>query len=445
MKMRIPKGDPPEVEARPDGRIRQVRHYKLLAPLFGGGVEKNKADPITIVRGTEVRGQLRFWWRATRGGQFDGSLEKMRTKEEAIWGSAAAKDKPGPSKISVSVQCIAEGTLDSPFEVVANKRGRPSIRPRKTSSVPPYAAFPLQPERENASIGMETDTVRTGVEFALEISYPQDLDQDVQAALWAWETFGGLGARTRRGFGALQLIAIDDAPSSTLAIERVETDLHNKLRQHVVPGKWHPDVPHLSHDLRMRVILSKSRNSSPIRVWHNLIQHLQNFRQKRHKRMGLSLWPEANEIRYRLGRNPKWPPGSNSPRLVHKFPRAAFGLPIIFHLPHDKTLPTNSFTLQGKPDPVRTLEKTFERLSSSLILKPFPCSDGQAVGIAVILEAPPEPPHGLEIKELTQDKDSVKWRLDSEEARSEPIRRILHGNPDVVEAFLKSLDSLTRK
>jgi len=176
-----------------------------------------------------------------------------------------------------------------------------------------------------------------------------------------------------------------------------------------------------------------------------LIQRLRNFRQKRHKRMGLSLWPEANEIRRRLKQDQKWPPQSNSPKLVHKFPRAVFGLPIIFHLPHDKTLPTKSFTLQGKPDPDLASKKTFERLSSVLILKPFPCNDGQAVGIAIILEAPIAPPYGLEIKELARDKEDVEWQLDKDEANSVPIREILHGQPDVIEAFLNSLEPIVRK
>jgi CRISPR-associated protein Cmr1 len=97
MKTRVPQHNAPAVKKRQDNLIRQVRRYKLITPLFGGGVEPHQADPVTIVRGTEVRGHLRFWWRATRGGQFNGSLKEMRRREEEIWGSAAAKDKPGPS------------------------------------------------------------------------------------------------------------------------------------------------------------------------------------------------------------------------------------------------------------------------------------------------------------------------------------------------------------
>lgn len=442
MKTRIPRKevDLPDVKPRADDRIRhEVRRYKLITPLFGGGAEPNRADPITVIRGTEVRGQLRFWWRATRGGQFEGSLDKMRQREEEIWGSAAAKGKPGPSKVDIYAQCVAAGKADRPFEVAPNKSGRPITQPRKTSVVPQYAAFPLQPEKEAAKIGMETESVRADVEFTLEIGYPKEVEEDIQAALWAWETFGGLGARTRRGFGALQLVSVDDKPNPLPRPEQVEIELQKKLQQYVISGECHSDIPHLSHDLRIKVITSsKAQTSTPIQVWNRLIEHLQNFRQKRHKRMGLSLWPEANEIRRRFRKDPKWPPEANSPKLAHKFPRSVFGLPIIFHLPHDKTLPTKSFTLQGKPDSAS--EKTFERLSSALILKPFSCNNGQAVGIVVVLEAPIIPPCGLEIKELPSDKRVAEWRLTKDEANSEPIREILHGQPDIIKAFFDSID-----
>jgi CRISPR-associated protein Cmr1 len=436
----FPEINVPEVAPKPDYRVTEIRRYKLITPLFGGGVEAQKADPITTIRGASVRGQLRFWWRATRGGQFefDGDLEKMRQAENAIWGSAARKgdETGGPSKVQIVVSHSTEGAEDHPFEVVA-KSGKPIPRPRTGSSAPSYASFPLQPKREEAKVNMETLAVKVGVKFTLEISYPKAVEQDVQAALWAWETFGGIGARTRRGFGALQLVSVDDKASLALRPGEVEAELRNKLREHAVVGRWPDQVPHLTRDMRLEVYIPSGQYSSSIHVWNDLIKQLQDFRQKRHKRMGLSLWPEANEIRHRLKHDQKWPEQITSPRLVHKFPRAVFGLPILFHLPHDKHLPVDTFTLQGKSDPAA--EKKFERLSSALILRPLSCLNDQAVGLAAVLDAPLTPPYGLRIEELVQDKQDVEWQLTEDEANSAPIREILHGQPDVIEAFLEYL------
>lgn len=64
-----------------------------------------------------------------------------------------------------------------------------------------YLGFPLRGDKEWAP-------VKEGVAFRLRLRFPEKVGElnfweELEAALWAWETFGGIGARTRRGFGAL--------------------------------------------------------------------------------------------------------------------------------------------------------------------------------------------------------------------------------------------------
>jgi CRISPR-associated protein Cmr1 len=80
--------------------LTQVREYELLTPLFGGGVEAATADPVTVIRGSSVRGQLRFWWRACRGGQFNGDLKQMKKAENLLWGAAST----GPSQVQIAIR-----------------------------------------------------------------------------------------------------------------------------------------------------------------------------------------------------------------------------------------------------------------------------------------------------------------------------------------------------
>ena len=91
-KRQIPPPPPIYKKPRPD-LIRQVRTYKLITPFFGGGVRPNKRDPVTLVRGTAVRGHLRFWWRATQGGRFGNDIAEMKKAEDALWGSASQAAK----------------------------------------------------------------------------------------------------------------------------------------------------------------------------------------------------------------------------------------------------------------------------------------------------------------------------------------------------------------
>lgn len=432
-----PTLSPPEIRPK-EGRITQVRRYRLITPLYGGGAEPQKPDEVTVVRAGEIRGLLRFWWRATRGGQFDGSLAKMRAAEEAIWGSAAGEKKAGPSPVSIVVRNwrLESKQEDVPFEVI-EKGKRARIQPRPGSRVPPYAAFPLQPKKEEARPGMKLPGVYWDVSFELVITFPEELRQEVEAALWAWETFGGVGARTRRGFGALELVAYEEngrpKPVDKPLSKDAQQWLLRKIQEHVTSGVWPDRVPHISHHPLFALTHAEK---DPAFIWKDLIERLQAFRQKRHKKYGLSLWPEANVIRKVHNLSLKWPPNVSNPRLVEKFPRAHFGLPIIFHMPHDKKLKEKDFTLRGRPS--QKSEKPVDRLASPLILRPLACRDGY-VGLALVLETPREPPHGLEVDGFPPDKKNVRADLTKADANTEPLRRVLNGEPDVLKAFLKTL------
>ncbi|MEI2693360.1 MAG: type III-B CRISPR module RAMP protein Cmr1 [Anaerolineae bacterium] len=435
--MRSQPGTPPDVSKRPNDLITETRRYRVITPLFGGGVEPGNADPITVVRATEVRGHLRFWWRATRGGQFNGSLAAMKAVEERIWGSAAAEDRPGPSKISVIVTPENEGHPDRPFEVVANRDNRPTIRPRSASAVHPYAGFPLQPEQGQARIGMETKSVQANVMFALTIVFPAQFQADVTAALWAWETFGGLGARTRRGFGALQCTHRDGVTVELPTSAQAASWISDHLGKYVVTGRWPEHVPHLSTESSYRRVLVRQDN--PLRVWRKLIDDLKTFRQARrpgaqgaNQRPGRSYWPEAEEIR-NLTRQ-RSPNHQLLGDGVHKFPRAKFGLPIIFHFkdmnrrnPDDPRSDPADTTLQGRG--------TIDRLASPLILRPLATTNDQAVGLAAVLIGCEEPRGGVILK---IGRRNQRVQTDVNEGEAARIRP-LNGNTDILQAFLNTL------
>jgi CRISPR-associated protein Cmr1 len=366
------------VITRKDERIRETRHYELITPLFGGGVEPQQADPISSVRASSVRGQLRFWWRATRGGHY-ATLEQLAAAEAALWGSAASTDKGGQSLVLV--------------EVVQTHAGRPFAPNGKASIGEPgssfsYVAFPLN----------KTDNVALeGVQFKLRLSYPKDRTTDVAAALWAWETFGGIGGRTRRGFGSLRCLAVTQNGETievnqpkTNAPEQVLTWLKQGLHKHVVET-WHlAKVPHIAADPEF-VLFSSHANA--LRVWQELFAKLKNFRHQRPSgRMpGRNHWPEPDVIRRRTGRFANYRDKDGNlhdhrrPLLdppIDAFPRAAFGLPIQFEFKRDDQ--QNGDPKDKNPLLPRRADKdeNYNRFASPLILRPLACADGSFIGIA---------------------------------------------------------------
>jgi CRISPR-associated protein Cmr1 len=407
-----PTQNPPELTVRAHDTITEIRKYALITPLFGGGVDPATADPISVVRASEVRGQLRFWWRATRGGQFGGDLKALRAAEEALWGGPAREEngKPagGQSQVQVVITKWHRGAEDIPFE---NKNNRLA-----------YAAFPLQPDSASQKAGAAIKPVLKDVRFTLALSFPAKQRADVEAALWAWETFGGIGARTRRGFGALRLLSVNGQPPADLPpADRQQFDqwLRAKLKHYLRGSDWPKDVPHLVPGLRFALTMGNNATA----IWKDLIDRLRKFRQQRRakddqpNKYGHSDWPEPNAIRALFNKPPR---GPHAQHTIKKFPRASFGLPIVFHMYHDPGL---DVTLEGEKH---------ARLASPLILKPVACRDGKAVGLAAILEGVRLP--ALALKGTNQQP--VQAGLTAQEADQIPL---LKGQTDVLQAFLDGL------
>src|SRR5437660_9789816 len=125
--------------------IEQVREYRLITPLYGGGVTPGEADPVTTIRATEIRGHLRFWWRATRGGQFGNDRKAMKSKEDEIWGKAYKKGDPIVSQdtmIQILVESLKQSTNNDdrePFKVMRNSYGQNQSRYDHATGIPAYA------------------------------------------------------------------------------------------------------------------------------------------------------------------------------------------------------------------------------------------------------------------------------------------------------------------
>lgn len=287
---------------------------ELITPMFGGGVCAGEADPVTLIRVPSIRGQLRFWWRATRGAAY-ASPEELFQAEKEIWGST---DKP--SAVSLQVECPKGHARRE----CATEYGFQKFGPEM------YALFSA---KNNGK-----DLIKEGLRFTLHLRYPDSVQQDVRAALFAWINFGGLGARTRRGCGSLFCRQEDFSA-------RTREELFKKRNE--IKGS--------------RLFLSESSFDDAMSAWKDSVATYQAFRQKeyrgsKHKKQigkkgkeievpGRSRWPEPDSIRRLTGCALRSAPAGPDPSIdthchdvpvvpeevLPAFPRAALGLPIVFH------------------------------------------------------------------------------------------------------------------
>jgi CRISPR-associated protein Cmr1 len=307
---------------------------------------------------------LRYWWRATRGAKHT-SWRELYEEEGRIWGTTDRK-----STVVIRVLDPNLGTPVDPGE-------------------PRYALFPAHQAKPN-----EKPKLYRNGRFRLAISVAErKYAQDVSTALWAWFTFGGLGARTRRGAGALYC----DKYAYTWDAKNILGDGR--------PREW----PVLRGG---RVVIGKQRLPWD-RCWNLVVNLVRDFRQDRAGPRGRSHWPEADEIRSLRGR---WEP-RHAPRLQGGgFPRARLGLPIVFHFkdrgdPYDNTLTVEPPGGEGDPNQAR--------MASPVIIKPWAVSDREAVPLLVALNAVAP----VELRLLQKNAETKPVSIGGRDAMDELVHR----------------------
>lgn len=367
-----------------------TRRYQisLITPMFGGGVWPRVNDVSFPIRPTAIRGQLQFWWRATFGARY-ATPKELRAAQSAVWG-----DTTQASRVRVRVANV-QAEKPQPCAEFERNRNRPGeFRPSPTWNAPfqntalPYALFPFQGQltSDRRQVEVEPACCIHKAAFQLELSCPEALWAEVEATLWAWVNFGGLGSRTRRGCGAIT--CKDLAPKDC-------GELSKRLKPLLQGAAADRDWPTLA-----AACLIRRQPKQPIVAWNEVIQLLQRFRQgvdvgrnqgRERNRPGRSRWPEPETIRRATKRRlPKHARLEDIPDDA--FPRAELGLPIVFHF-------------QEKGDPYDTVlypDQKRERMASPLILKPLALQSGDAVPLILRLRTPP-----LKGVDLRRGDDSI--------------------------------------
>ncbi len=312
--------------------------YKIevITPIFGGGVKAGVPDTQMPIRASAIRGQLRYWWRfLAKNRRVDPlSGEKLFEKEREIWGGMSEPGEDYSSKVRIKVENVTSHIKPLPY----NEGGAP------------YALFPAREQRGTHEPAKKLIWPKVTFELkvlVLEDKIPKEEDRiSIKHALRWWVTFGGIGARTRRGCGSIYCLEPKLAPIS-------ETE---------------------ANAVRCVLKFQGGIKDNALDAWEKAVDCLQKFRQGKdiggNGKYGRSKWPEPDSIRqltdsysgkvHRDGCKKHLP--EHPARIA--FPRAAFGLPIVFKFKDD--------TRCGEPLQTELSPTNAERLASPLILTPYP-------------------------------------------------------------------------
>jgi CRISPR-associated protein Cmr1 len=330
---------------------------QTITPMFGGSAETRQVDPNHPIRAASVRGHLRFWWRATVGAQCS-TLQELFDKESELWGNTK---KHGKVRVEVEVTDI--GTPVKPSSL-----GRAKGSPAQNGPLEGYFVHPFREnktERKDEAPGLVgvSFTVRLTFLYAAEDALTEEQEQQVKTSVRAWVAFGGVGARTRRGCGALTVTSdrtewLAREPGQLREWFALKHKQDQRAECSVLPGA--------------KLFISERKGEVVDGVWRDLGRFWARFRKGHfterrpdYSPMSGGAWRDHSTLK-RLRRD-------ETAQLVKPY----LGLPIIY-----QAFP-NAFA--GALEAVHDQGK---RLASPVILKPCAFQDGVR-GLVLVMNAPP--------------------------------------------------------
>lgn len=201
--------------------------FQITTPMFLGGADNTKKAEL---RPTSVKGVLRFWLRAVNYGKYQ-DYEKVKKVEDELFGSTTSQSK---FYLKLGTQKIKSETEQSKCK-------------KLFESGISYLGYGLYDEIEIIENGKKTTKkfhrlyLIPGQTFTVELlinpKYQDKLDiEDLIKPIKALGLFGGLGSRSRRGFGSVTLdsIYVDDqeywiAPNTRNDLKKAFADFYSSL------------------------------------------------------------------------------------------------------------------------------------------------------------------------------------------------------------------------
>lgn len=352
----------------------------MVTPMLGGGVATGEIDLVTPISGKSIRGHLRFWWRILKGVHLPAvssppTVEAIALREREIFGQADS-----PSGIEIEV-------IQPQWNQLRRHANNYGFHPYGPEA---YALFSAKQSKN--------DLLKEGVSFTLNMRYATEtklnfwreqenrdrqkkslaplpsivepIEAELKIALWGWLNFGGIGARTRRGLGALF--------SPDYEIKSKVATLADMSTLNIYAGKP------IGQDA-----------ASALTAWQDSLKVYRSFRQWRRgsQNRGSSYWPEPDSIRQATNCHD---PHHSPKNLSSFYPRAVLGLPIIFSFkdsPKDRQgnkLPPNKtkdpYDSELRPEVTDENGKLIvgTRMASPIITRPL-CIDGRWASAIVVL------------------------------------------------------------
>ncbi len=201
--------------------------YRVVTPMFLSGADQNHAE----LRLPSFKGALRFWWRALAAGRFANDLQNLRNAEDSLFGST----RTGVSKVQMrlvsceTVRTAQCGDVLHDAQKVVGEGARylgygvmEAFASRKKNTQAGQLLRPCMQAQFRFVVGFRCRGLKND-ELTL-----------LQQAIKALGLLGGLGSKSRKGYGSIVLeeLSLNDEsqwsnPQTIKALAEAIKDLYS--------------------------------------------------------------------------------------------------------------------------------------------------------------------------------------------------------------------------
>lgn len=242
--------------------------FTVTTPLFCHGANQREEAEI---RPPSFKGVLRFWWRALAWNRLKGDLRSIKKEEDELFGSPDT----GQSKVSLFIdvegkpKVIQEGDVLSRTSSTTGPLGDGALY----LGYGVMSAFGRRPKNGKPKIKkgeLKFACIHAPIDFTVRLNCRDTTERELATllnALKALGTFGGMGAKSRKGYGSLVLDSLRLDSKTIWSSPAAVDGLRNLISELASSGQEKSPYPeYTAFSGHTRVILCQSSKRIPVEL-----------------------------------------------------------------------------------------------------------------------------------------------------------------------------------
>ena len=249
--------------------------FQVVTPCFLGGANHEKEAELRL---PSIKGVLRFWWRAlnyvriAKGATNPNQIiENLRQEEGKLFGSSDQDE--GQSSLIMRLAAENQKPLETQArKVLCDENGK------KVGKGAIYLGYGVMDIKGS----LTRPCLEAPFEFTLQIGAKEERHlEDVLPTLKLLGLLGGLGSKSRKGYGSLNLIELKGDGIDAWQKPANENQYKKQLSDLLKPTLDHDKEPEISaFSSKARICLTRFKCKTGMEVINSYGQEMQEYRRR---------------------------------------------------------------------------------------------------------------------------------------------------------------------